>query len=236
MKHPHWYFTFYSQLFDRGALYAAEARAICQGTSPIGQSVQEIGAGTGGHAAAMLALGVEQLELLDVEEEATDVLRERFAADNRVTIVLGNGFHRKSGSPFDLVYCMYSVATQSCDSIKELIGRIDTVIHRVKPGGRYVFEAIDYEASSKIYPPGLRTCVFDGLEGQVYIESIYMPNALRIVYSGHLAGNSISYTVRMLRFSRREIAEALSQVSHLSIGFENLDEQGRRVLCRVSEK
>jgi spermidine synthase len=232
--HPEWYYSDYDRIFGRGNSYTEEIANFASMTSLKSADIQEIGAGTGNHAAILLQYPIASIELVDCDPQAITILRKRFVNNPRVSINCSNGFSMEMFHKYDMVYSMYSVALQEVETITAFKSRLVSVRKRLRPGGVFIFEAIDAVVSEKIFPAGMKSVlsVGDSIHDRVFVSSFYNKNTVTVQYEGILNGSSIKYSVHMLRVHRNLLTEMVDDVFDMTSSVFALDQYGRRLLIK----
>jgi len=223
-------------VFGRGGnTYSGEIKCISEIADLKTATVQEIGAGTGNHAAALLTHPVRSVVLVDFDLKAVEILKRRFTAEKRVTVVAGNGFRQQYAEKYDLVYAMYSIVLQEISDISGLKDRLNSIMTRLHNGGCFIFEIIDADISEHIYPQGSNATIYRDLQkgNEVTVTSMYDRNTLTIAYEGTLNYSKIDYEVQMLRVNRQSVCNAVREVFGKHPSVYPLDEKGRRLLFKA---
>jgi len=235
--HPPWYYSHFDSIFGRGASYRREVRQLSALADFSGAHVQELGAGTGNHAAFVLELPLSKLDLVDCDPTAVSILRRRFETFPNVKVQARDGFGRFPARSFDIVYCMFSVVLQGVESARALEQRLIAVRKRLKSTGVFLFEAIDADVSERRFPDSVKSIVYRELSAgdSVAISSHYDSYATTVRYSGFLQERPMEYEARMLRVNRRKLLQIVSGVFGSEASAVGLDKQGRRVLVRAQK-
>lgn len=232
-RHPDWYYREYARVFARGSQYDDETRLVDKLARIRGKRVEEIGGGTGEHSRRLLRLGPLSLDVLDQDIESCWILSRLFSHDRTVRVVCADGFQATFIPCYDAVVAMYSIVLEGIETEEELLARLQAVTARLLPGGQFLFEAIDAEASSRVYEGGKPTSVVDRHGDSATITSDYGPSRLWIRYEGLLGGTSISYDVVLFSTTEQRLRNLVRDSRLGKCTVIPLDPNRRRLLVSV---
>lgn len=230
MKHPDWYFKYFNEIFSRKEGYDYEIQLIKQICSLYLKSILEVGAGTGEHARRLLNENPKYIELVDIDPNAIDILKDKFADMDFVKIRLANGFEGGSWGHYDLVIVMYSIILLDIQDIEGLSLRLDILLRRLSGGGTLIFEIVDKDVSATVYKEGDSSVLYEDGENNVTIRSSYSKNTLDFVYSGQLDAMRVHYKASLLAIGKSELFSTLETKSITDYGCVSIDDLGRRLL------
>ncbi len=235
-QHPSWYYRRYDEVFGRGASYESDIRALRTVVETRDRRVQEIGAGSGEHAARLLTAEPRSLELVDYDSTACELLRRRFVAEPRVLVLNANGFQAGASGSHDVVLAMYSIALQ-LSTEDELRHALMAIWGRVSNGGSIAFEIIDVERSRSVYPSGARTEIYKEKNRYLQVWSEYGADRFTVNYGGRIEQDTISYSVSLLARTEAQYARLASEISGgtAKVQCVPLDRVERRVLVVASK-
>lgn len=233
--HPAWYYEAFSLLFSVSRDYAAEAEAISEHASVRGAVVEEIGAGRGDHAAALLRLVPEHMTLLDWDGRAVAILEHRFGMRQDVTIVNADGFDRADGRGADTVLAMQSIV-QEATAVAQVISRLSAVGRRLNACGSFVFEIVDVAVSRDLYANGVPTEIYRSGADVLSIATTYGADTMTIRYRGAFHGASIEYDVPLLPLTAGNIPEVVDAAELRVRAIRSLDRAGRRLLITAQRR
>lgn len=236
-SHPDWYYERYDEIFGvhtPGDRFRESARLIEEIAPLEGRSVQEIGAGTGSLARALLASSPASLELVDDDPTAVTMLEAAFAGDAKVSVRQGDGFDGSWTQFYDRVVATYSIILQDVDS-HGLKTRIRTLASRLHHDGVVVFEWIDATVSAEVFRDGIQTIVWEAGDSKLHVSSHYGEGTMQIAYGGTIDGRPVDYSVRLLGISQPEMDSLCREAAPAGsvLGTRLMDQEGRRRLTFI---
>ena len=222
--HPDWYYPLYEMIFAPTRRYTGEAALINSLVSLRNKVIEEIGCGTGNHVASFLAYDPAQIVGLDIDPEAVQLARDRFAQEPRVQVVHADGFTRSG--PVDIVVAFFSLLQQARDS-KTVVDRLQHVASRVARFRATAFiEFLNIRQYQKDFPAGTHTEIFRQGADVVTISPEYGPY-MSLKYDCVLAGRETQYTVEIWPLDLNEV-RTIAHSLQLSFGIVPMGGTDRR--------
>ena len=233
-NHPDWYYDKFDKIFYSEHRCIKDIFEINKLVSLSGHTIQEIGAGTGNHAIEILKYEPSKLCLVDVDENAIPFLNKRFNGIENIEIKCKDGLQERDYSGFNINICMYSIIQQYIVKNINLAEFIYLLHTDLQSQGYFIFEFIDQNISSTLYPSGKKNSIYKGGDGYIEVESIYYNSETVILFSGCLDDQIINYSVTLRNIRKSEI-EILAEKHNLRVQFVALDEHNRRNIACIQK-
>ncbi|MHB0970130.1 MAG: class I SAM-dependent methyltransferase [Thermoanaerobaculia bacterium] len=229
--HPNWYYERFDDVFAWSRDYRDEISRIASLVQLRDRVVEEIGSGTGNHAAHIIEYAPRQLTLVDCDANAIARLNTRFGP--AVEIIHGDGFLREESA--DVIIAMYCIL-QNTDNPRDALRRLSSLCQRVRRDcSTAVIEIMNTEEHLKLVPNGKTSTIVNSGELRLELRTTRTAAGVMFLYSGFFRGEATRYEVPLVRLSIHDAAVTAERNGVVMNRWE-LDSVRRRFLLVLSAR